>query len=497
MLEAIFSKVRVIVIFVFHYILIFSHCLISFHYLTKYQKNITKDRYTSRFCNIEQRDVNMLMYTNKDGKLAWRQLQLINPAAYVYLVNIITNEKSWSQIKKRFKAFQENKNIKCCSIPIVTGVLPDKGETIKGWFDNFEKESIKLSLSYGCMLITDIANCYGSIYTHSIAWALHLKGVEGAKKDQRRHDILCNMIDDIIKDISYHQTNGIPQGSVLMDFVAEIVLGFADSLLSDAIRRDKAIRKNSYYILRYRDDYRIFTQNKTDAEKIARHLSDVLATLNLKLNENKTKITENIITDAQKSDKLYWRDVYECENLDIRILQIHSLSEKYPNSGSIDKTLVRFYDDMEKENIATNDLIHIASVVVDIAFRNPRTYPYVMSILGRIETLLDKKEARELFNKIIKKFSAIPNSEYLNIWLQRLSKKKSLKKLGSGVLCEHVRSVVKKPKESDLGEIWNYSVCGDEVVNIFNNTRIINIDQFKTMRDYPTDEEIKIFQRYR
>ena len=32
--------------------------------------------------------------------------------------------------------------------------------------------------------------------------------------------------------MSYRQTNGIPQGSVLMDFIAEIVLGYADYLFS-------------------------------------------------------------------------------------------------------------------------------------------------------------------------------------------------------------------------------------------------------------------------
>lgn len=460
-------------------------------------KNLTKIRYTGKFCKIEQKEVNKILYTNKDGKLAWRPLQLMNPAAYVYLVNVITKKESWGQIKNRFKVFQGNKNIKCCSLPVINGDLPDKGETIKGWSDNFEKESIKLSLDYGCMLITDIANCYSSIYTHSIAWALHKDGMRGAKKDRDNHASLCNIVDGIIEDISYQQTNGIPQGSILMDFIAEIVLGYADSLLSEAIQNDKTIKKNSYYILRYRDDYRIFTKDKTDAEKIARHLSSVLTTLNLKLNENKTKITEDIITDAQKSDKLYWRDVFECKNLDIRILQIHSLSEKYPNSGSIDKALIRFYDDMEKENMLTNDLIHIASVVADIAFRNPRTYSYTMSILGRIETLLNKKEAKELFNKIIKKLSAIPNSEYLNIWLQRLSKKKSLKKLGSGVLCNYVRKVIKDPKKSHLDEIWDYSVCGNEVKSIFNSTHIVDVGKFETMKDYPTDEEIKIFQRYR
>jgi hypothetical protein len=58
----------------------------------------------------------------------------------------------------------------------------------------------------------------------------------------------------------YGQTNGIPQGSVLMDFIAEMVLGYIDERLSQCL--DK---KMDYRIIRYRDDYRIFTNSKTYA----------------------------------------------------------------------------------------------------------------------------------------------------------------------------------------------------------------------------------------
>ena len=57
--------------------------------------------------------------------------------------------------------------------------------------------------------------------------------------------------------MSYGQTNGIPQGSALMDFVAELVLCYIDSLLSEQI---EGIEKSEYKIIRYRDDYRIFFQ---------------------------------------------------------------------------------------------------------------------------------------------------------------------------------------------------------------------------------------------
>ena len=83
---------------------------------------------------------------------------------------------------------------------------------------------------------TDIADCYGSLYTHSIAWAIET--IDTAKK-QRDSNLLGNKIDTHIRNMQYGQTNGIPQGSVLMDFIAEIILGYIDELLTVEITKNK------------------------------------------------------------------------------------------------------------------------------------------------------------------------------------------------------------------------------------------------------------------
>jgi hypothetical protein len=55
-----------------------------------------------------------------------------------------------------------------------------------------------------------------------------------------------------MQGMNYGQTNGIPQGSVLMDFIAEMVLGYIDERLSECLDKNM-----NYHIIRYRDDYRI------------------------------------------------------------------------------------------------------------------------------------------------------------------------------------------------------------------------------------------------
>lgn len=56
---------------------------------------------------------------------------------------------------------------------------------------------------------------------------------------------------------------GIPQGSAIFDFVAEIILGYSDLLLHEALEaktkeyKEQGKEFPAYEIIRYRDDYRI------------------------------------------------------------------------------------------------------------------------------------------------------------------------------------------------------------------------------------------------
>ncbi len=144
--------------------------------------------------------------------------------------------------------------------------------------------------------------------------------------------------------MQYGQTNGIPQGSVLFDFIAEIVLGYADSQVSEALAR-KCIA--DYKILRYRDDYRIFCNKKDELEKIAFVLQDILANLNFQLNAKKTMLTEDVIDNSLKPDKLAYMKRYPLyrkagkriyttvSTLQQELIYIHQFAKEFPDSGSL------------------------------------------------------------------------------------------------------------------------------------------------------------------
>lgn len=174
----------------------------------------------------------------------------------------------------------------------------DKRVNIINWINKVEQESIKLALDYKYMAITDITNWYSSIYTHTISWALC--GEEFAKEHKDDKTLLGYKIDYILRQMNYNQTNGITQGSVITDFIAEMILGYADLLLSEKL---SSMQIDDYKIIRFRDDYRIYTNDEKNLTIILKALTEVLLNLNMKLNEKKTKITSDIIANSMKEDK--------------------------------------------------------------------------------------------------------------------------------------------------------------------------------------------------
>lgn len=442
-------------------------------------------------------DVNYKFLTNKDGKYAWRPIQLINPVIYVNLVDKITKEENWKTIVKRFKKFEEIKNIKCYSIPVINvESKSDKAINILNWWQQIEQQSLELSLDFDCLMNTDITDCYSSIYTHSIPWALHGKEIiknDIANPTRPKTYFLGNEIDVTIQSMQFSQTNGIPQGSALMDFIAELIIGYADEELSLKIEKyniEATNKISDYFILRYRDDYKIFAKNQETLIKIAKLLSETLFELNFKLNSQKTFITENIVRDVIKPDKLYWNEAKQGEKtLQKHLFLIHSLAEKHPNSGSLTTALTKFLEEkvypiklFKEENSKV-----LVSILVDIAYKNPRTYPVVTAILSKVLSLeISDSTVTEILNSIENKFDKIPNVGHLQIWLQRLTIKANRNKNYTEKLCQKVIN--------NNTDIWNISWLNNQPIkDIITNNSIIDEQKIIEMEQVIEPNEVSIF----
>ena len=442
----------------------------------------------------DSENVNYRFLTNKDGNFAWRPLQIINPAVYICLINRITEKDSWELIKNRFAQFQDNDKIKCYSIPIQSEesenqLKTDVSSNILNWWEEIEQQSIELALHYNCVLITDITDCYGSVYTHSIGWALHGKEEARNHRNDNPPMLIGCILDDIIQAMSYRQTNGIPQGSVLMDFIAEIVLGYADYLFS--IKMKEALNDIDYKILRYRDDYRIFTNNQEDAVKIAKVLSEVLAELNFRQKKQKTHVSNNIIHDVIKPDKLYWNEAKHKEKtLQKHLFLIHTLAEKHPNSGSISTAMSKFIDRIYPMKVFKEDSTKVlVSILIDIAYNNPRVYSSVIVCLGKILSLEPNKETvKDIYDLIEKKFKNKPNVGHWKVWFQRLTiKSNRVKEKDSD---EKLCRIAANNLETQL---WNNDWLKNEYRQVFNDCSIINEDVMLKTSDIPQKNEAKLF----
>lgn len=366
-------------------------------------------------------DVNYTILHNKDGKYSWRPFQLIHPALYVSLVHAITEQGNWKLICARFGQFADNEKIRCLSLPVVSSSnQKDKAEQVLRWWNEVEQQSIELSLDYGYLIATDITDCYGAIYTHSIAWALHTK-VEAKKRENRNNpDLIGNVIDRHIQDMRHGQTNGIPQGSVLMDLIAEMILGFADLDLSERLQH-KGI--TDYQILRYRDDYRVFVNSPQVGEAIVKLITETTTDLGLKLSSAKTKASNEVVRASIKHDKIAWMARKQSEkNLQKHLLIIHDHGSNFPNAGSLAIALNEYHKRVSSITSLFGSPTTLIAVAADIAYCNPRTYAICAAIISKLLSFEKSNHDRlAIAERIRKKFEQIPNTGHMQIWLQRVT----------------------------------------------------------------------------
>ena len=313
--------------------------------------------------------------------------------------------------------------------------------------------------------------------------------------------MLGNIIDASIQNAQYKQTNGIPQGSVLMDFIAEIVLGYIDRILGVILKKQNI---TDYEILRYRDDYRIFVNNPNDGEGILKLLSEIMMPFGLKLNAGKTKGSQDIITQSIKKDKLAWLSVPQNNrknkgkpkgkhkvknkgiNLQKQLLLIRQHSINYTNSGSLNTALNDFDKKIEmirnsKKKI--HNIEQLISITTDIAYHNPKVIPVCCAIISKLLSELDDSKSISLL--VYGKLSKMPNSGFAQIWLQRMLKDNLNDFKFSEKICELVNSQIK---------LWNFSwVKGVNMLKILNKTPIFIRDEFSRLDSIISNNEIDLF----
>lgn len=303
---------------------------------------------------------------------------------------------------------------------------------------------------------------------------------------------------------------GIPQGSAIFDFIGEIILGYSDLLLHEAIKREGI--KAPYEIIRYRDDYRIFCNDKDELEKISYILQHVLESLNFRMNSKKTKISDNIVTDAVKSDKLayiYNTPIFNkkgCnfDSFEKHLLYILMFARQYPDSGSIrtmlsdiDKRIEDWLKPYEEEvttipileegepetekvtkqrRLVGGSIRAMSAVCAQIVLENVGCCHYALRVLSRmVDSLKDEKEKSAIINLVYSKLCNQPNSDYNQLWLQNMTYQRDKKKGMSPYKMRLCRVVT---GEQDV-ELWNNEWVKSEFLSSLHINSIVDAETLK------------------
>lgn len=467
-------------------------------------------------------DVNLDILLNKDGRYAVRPIILANPFLYYFLVREICNEQSWTVVKQLFETFTVP-HITSCALPVIPKTKEPfhKSTTILNWWNTLEQRSIELSLDYRYMLVTDITNCYGSVNPQAFDWAFSFKDTEF---EQKTKNSIAKNIQKFLRAFQQGRNIGIPQGSAIFDFIGEIILGYSDLLLHEAIRKEGI--KAKYEITRYRDDYRIFCNDKDVLEKISYTLQHVLESLNFRMNSKKTKISESIITDAIKSDKLayiYNTPIFNKKGCDFDSFEKHLLyilmfARQYPDSGSIRTMLSDIDKRMEdwrkpyEEEVTTIPILEddepktekitkqrrlvggsvraMSAVCAQIALENVGCCHYALRVLSRmVDSLKDEKEKSAIINLVYSKLCNQPNSDYNQLWLQNMTYQKD-KKNNSSPYKMRLCCVVAGDKDMEL---WNNEWVKPLLLSDLHVNGIVDAETLKKVTPVITFRETRMY----
>lgn len=227
--------------------------------------NISKARRKLGFDLVEYRATR---YNNVS-----RVLGLIHPLAYARIFKVLESNRN------DLKTAMDDANS-----AIRVNAHNDGRMLIMNYEDHETKALTAAEQSFGKRFRahTDVANCFGSVYTHSLEWAG--QGFETAKANLASSNSpphWSGELDQVLRGAKRNETSGLPIGPASSSIAVEIILGAVD----------RELRKRFSFV-RYVDDYTALCASYDDAQEFIRLLGKELSQYRLTLNLTKTSIVQ-------------------------------------------------------------------------------------------------------------------------------------------------------------------------------------------------------------
>lgn len=214
----------------------------------------------------------------------------------------------------------------------------------------------------------DISNCFPSIYSHSLDWALRGKRVAKAwAKGRRKPPSWEAKLDQVARNCVNQETKGLLIGPAVSNLLAEIVLQKIDGELS------------SVPFVRFIDDYSAYCSSREEAEDFIVDLQKALSVYRLDLNTRKTKIVSlrDGIGDEWMGDVLSHLPSTKSDLAAARFLQQAELLARQHPSESVLKFA-------SKTLLGSDDRSEAGSLyLVDELIRLSQFHSHLLPILSR------------------------------------------------------------------------------------------------------------------
>ena len=295
-----------------------------------------------------------------------------HPKAYAGLV--LTIGKNW----KNLSYISENENSR---------ITPQRHEdgrlVVMDYEDRVSTSQGTLGASFGKRFVvkTDISNCYPSIYSHSVPWAV--AGFVEAKKNKAKKSKWYNQLDQALQRVSRNETNGISIGPGTSNIISEAILARVD---------DELRAYFTYY--RYLDDYTAYCGSYEEAERFVFNLSKELAKYKLTLNVGKTAInalpaalTNDWVIELQNSlPKQTPVTAFDAVNFLDKVVEV----AKHNPDGSVMKYGLKALSSvlMDSQNEADAEVVRVVlTYAVNLSFYHPILIPLLDCLFDKHRSL--------------------------------------------------------------------------------------------------------------
>lgn len=345
---------------------------------------------------------NLLFYDELIGTFSIKQIKAYPIELSVYKENILRRTLSFPNILAYIRLLGElQKDLNIYKNLISSNNSESKAImlTTLDYPSNYRKSIMERNIRFSgnkFKLSIDIANCYPSIYSHSISWAL--LGKEVAKNmalNPQLQDNIYKKADKIDKantKLKASETNGLITGPYSSRIISEIVLGAIDKILVD----------NGYEFSRYVDDYNFYFTNKYDCEKSISNIATILAEFNLKINESKIKIEKypfDILEDYSSLFQQSFNKQYPAYD----VLQKAAKLDQQGKKGSYKYAFKLLRNSPQLKNKKSEEVFYLFYTLISILINRPMLAKFAVEMISTLHVSFSENEMVDKLNDLLEK----------------------------------------------------------------------------------------------